>query len=59
VVGLICRVAEQPVVREGRFTGRCRSRYLPRAARYRVRFLPGPASPLDAAITPWRRAALR
>jgi hypothetical protein len=59
VVGLICRVAEQPVVREGRFTGRCRSRYLPRAARYRVRFLPGPASPLDAAITPWRRAARR
>ncbi len=59
VVGLICRAAEQPVVREGRFAGRCRSRFLPRAARYRVRFLPGPASPLDAAITPWRRASLR
>lgn len=59
VVGLICRVAEQPVVREGRFAGRCRSRFLPRAARYRVRFLPGPGAPLDAAVTPWQRAVLR
>jgi hypothetical protein len=59
VVGLICRAAEQPVVRDGRFAGRCRSRFLPRAARYRVRYLPGPGSPLDAAMTPWRRAALR
>ena len=30
-----------------------------RAARYRVRFLPGPGAPLDAAVTPWQRAALR
>lgn len=59
VVGLICRVSEQPVVRDGRFTATCRSRYLPRAARYRVRFLPGPAAPLDAAATGWQRAALR
>jgi len=59
VVGLICRVGEQPVVRDGRFAGRCRSRFLPRGARYRVRFLPGPGAPLEAAVTAWRRASLR
>jgi hypothetical protein len=56
VVGLICRVGEQPVVRDGRFAGRCQSRFLPRAARYRVRFLPGPGAPLEAAVTGWQRA---
>jgi hypothetical protein len=59
VVGLICRVGEQPMVRDGRFAGRCRSRFLPRAARYRVRFLPGPGSLLEAAVTPWQRAVPR
>jgi len=59
VVGLICRVDEQPVVLEGRYAAHCRSRGLPRLARYRVRFLPGPGSPLDAAQTGWQRAALR
>jgi hypothetical protein len=59
VVGLICRVDEQPIVREGRYSAHCRSRGLPRLARYRVRFLPGPGSPLEAAQTGWQRAALR
>ncbi len=59
VVGLICRVDEQPVVRDGRYAAHCRSRGLPRLARYRVRFLPGPGSPLEAARTGWQRAALR
>lgn len=59
VVGLICRVVEQPIVRDGRYAAKCRSRGLPRLARYRVRFLPGPGSPLEAAQTGWQRAALR
>ncbi len=59
VVGLICRVSEQPTVVSGRFAATCRSRGLPPKARFRVRFLPGPGSPLEAARTPWQRAALR
>jgi hypothetical protein len=59
IVGLICRVVEQPVVRDGRYAAQCRSRGLPRLARYRVRFLPGPGSPLEAAQTGWQRAAVR
>lgn len=59
VVGLICRVDEQPIVRAGRYAAHCRSRGLPRLARYRVRFLPGPGSPLEAAQTGWQRAGLR
>ena len=59
VVGLICRVDEQPVVLDGLYSAHCTSRGLPRLATYRVRFLPGPGSPLEAAQTGWQRAALR
>ena len=59
VVGLICRVDEQPVVLDGSYAAHCKSRGLPRRATYRVRFLPGPGSPLEAAQTGWQRAALR
>ncbi len=59
VVGLICRVDEQPIVLDGAYAAHCTSRGLPRRATYRVRFLPGPGSPLEAAQTGWQRAALR
>ncbi len=59
VVGLICRVDEQPVVLDGSYAAHCKSRGLPRLATYRVRFLPGPNSPLEPAQTGWQRAALR
>ena len=51
-----------------RAAGRARRLATPRTAgraacraarRYRVRFLPGPGSPLEAAQTGWQRAALR
>jgi hypothetical protein len=58
-VGLICRLAEQPVVHAGFFAGACRSRGLPREARYRLTFLAGPGSPLDSASSRWYRARLR
>jgi hypothetical protein len=58
-VGLICRVSEQPVVHRGRFAGGCRSRGLPRGARFRVTFLAGPGSPLGTASSRWRKARLR
>ena len=44
---------------DGSYAAHCRSRGLPRRATYRVRFLPGPGSPLEAAQTGWQRAALR
>jgi hypothetical protein len=59
VVGLVCRVMEQPVVHRGRFAGGCRSRGLPRRARFRVTFLAGPGSPLDSASSTWRLARVR
>jgi hypothetical protein len=59
VVGLICRIGEQPVVTGGRYSARCASRGLPARARYRVLYTAGPGSPLDPAATGWSRAHLR